>query len=109
MKIIVNDEEEKVDLVMNDGQKLTKNEDVYLIDHAWTFKYRDCEKTLRENEKLLERMLNTIKYSNKLELPSNPYAKKRPTLDEYLSSIQEGHKIYDLDEYGLKSLADLPF
>jgi hypothetical protein len=79
VKIIVNNEDERIDLVTGDSG-LKTNEDVFLIDHAWTFKYRDAEKTLRENEKLLERMLNIIRFSNKQDLPSNPYAKARPSL-----------------------------
>ena len=55
----MNEEEEKVDLISH-MDKLKKEEDVYLIDHAWTFKYRDAEKNLRENPKLLERMLNVV-------------------------------------------------
>jgi hypothetical protein len=54
----VNQEEEKVELVAVDSIKA--DEDVFLIDHAWTFKYRDAEKTLRENATLLERMLNMV-------------------------------------------------
>lgn len=53
---MVNEEEERYELICNES-KLKANEDVYLIDHAWTFKYRDAEKTLRENDTLLERLL----------------------------------------------------
>ena len=56
VKIMVNEEEERIELVCH-GEKIKTNEDVYLIDHAWTFKYRDAEKTLRENEVLLDRLL----------------------------------------------------
>lgn len=52
VKIIVDEEEEKIELKAIEGG-LKKNEDVYLIDHMWTFKYRDAEKTLRENSDLL--------------------------------------------------------
>ena len=44
---------------------MKKDEDVFLVDHAWTFKQRDIEKTLRTNDKLLERLLNIVKYSDK--------------------------------------------
>ena len=108
MKIINNQEDEKYDLVCS-AKELKKNEDVYLIDHAWTFKYRDAEKNLRDNDKLLERMLNIIRYSEKQDLPINPYAKPRPSLLDYLKSLEESPKVYDLDEYGIKSLAFIPF
>jgi len=45
---MVNEEEEKIELITQESG-LKANEDVYLVDHAWTFKYRDAEKTLREN------------------------------------------------------------
>ena len=50
VEITINEEEEKQFLKIINPIK--KEEDVFLIDHAWTFKYRDCEKTLRENVKL---------------------------------------------------------
>lgn len=57
-------------------QGMKASEDVYLIDHAWTFKYRDAEKTLRENDALLDRLLTGIvKYAEKQELPENPFKK----------------------------------
>ena len=88
---------------------LKKNEDVFLVDHAWTFKQRDAEKTLRENDKLLERMLNIVQYSDKQDLPSNPYEKPRPTIKEYLPTLNDETTIYDFDDYGIKSLNYIPF
>jgi peroxiredoxin family protein len=67
VKILMNEEEETVKL--ESLEELKKEEDVYLIDHAWTFKYRDAEKTLRENEKLRERVKDVIKYAKKQEIP----------------------------------------
>jgi hypothetical protein len=61
---------------------------------------------LRENQNLLERMTNVVKYSEKQDLPNNPYAKPRPTLEEYLVSVGPETKSYDLDEYGIKTLAN---
>lgn len=63
-----------MDLICSD-KTLKKEEDVYLIDHSWTFKIREAEKTLRENDKLRDRMLNIIRYSEKQDLPNNPYSK----------------------------------
>ena len=59
--------------------------DVFLVDHFWTFKQRTAHRDLVANDKLRERLDNIMKYSEKRELPTeNPYAKKRPTLDDYL-------------------------
>jgi hypothetical protein len=53
-------------------------------------------------------MTNIVKHSEKLDLPENPYEKKRPTLQEYLHSLTPETKEYDFDEYGIASLAHLP-
>ena len=108
VKIIVDNEEERVDLICN-TKELKANEDVFLIDHCWTFKYREAEKTLRTNDKLLERMLNICRYSQKQKLPSNPYEKKQLPLPEYLKSLGDAPKHYDLDSYGIKTLKFLGF
>jgi hypothetical protein len=108
VKIMVDQEEHKVDLHCA-ASTLKKEEDVYLVDHLWTFKQRDILKVLRTNDKLLERMLVIVKYSEKLDLPSNPYEKTRPTFQEYLATLTNETKEYDLDEYGIASLAHLPF
>jgi hypothetical protein len=42
-------------------------------------------------------------------LPSNPYAKTRPTLAEALVALAENNKVADLDEYDLESIAGFPF
>jgi tubulin--tyrosine ligase-like protein 12 len=63
VKIIANEEEESIHLQCLVPFK--QDEDVYLIDHAWTFKLRDAENSLRENEGLLKRMMNITKYSAK--------------------------------------------
>lgn len=78
----------------------------------WTFKYRDAEPTLRENQDLLERLLESIcKYSEKLDLPAEAtkaYAKTRPSLQDYLKTLSAETKIYDFDEYGIVNLDLLP-
>jgi tubulin--tyrosine ligase-like protein 12 len=108
VKIMVDQEEDRVDLQCA-AATLKKDEDVFLVDHLWTFKQRDVLKVLKTNDKLLERMLNIVKHSEKLDLPSNPYEKARPTLQEYLASLTPETREYDFDEYGIASLAHLPF
>lgn len=107
VKIMVDNEDDRIDLQCQ-APTLMKDEDVYLVDHLWTFKQRDAEKVLRTNEQLLKRMVNIVKHSEKLDLPNNPYEKKRPTLQEYLSTLTETTTVYDLDEYGISSLQHLP-
>ena len=63
---------------------------MFLVDHLWTFKQRDAVKALRANDKLLERMLNIIKYQDeKLELPTNPYAKVRASFIDYVKTFHD--------------------
>jgi len=92
---------------------MKKEDDVFLIDHAWTFKHRTIYKTLKENEKLIERLENIMKHPDKLDMPgANPYDKPKPKLDEYLKSIEESKEpvlVYDLDDYGIVSLKDIKF
>ncbi len=89
---------------------MKKHEDVFLVDHLWTFKQRDAVKALKTNDKLLERMLNIIKYQEeKLDLPTNPYAKVRPSFIDYVKTFHDETTVYDLDDYGIKSLSHIPF
>lgn len=89
--------------------------DVFLVDHCWTFKQRTFYKDLKANEKLRERLDNIMRFPEKRDLPiegGNPYAKKRPALEEYLQQLEaqtEPVLEYDLDEYGIKSLKEIKF
>ena len=89
------------------------NQDVFLVDHAWTFKQRGIYQCLKENEKLRDRLENLLKFAEKRNLEvANPYAKKRPSLDEYLKQVEESKepvKEYDLDEYNISDLKSIPF
>ena len=71
---------------------LKSSEDIFLVDHAWTFRQRSAYKDLYDNEKLLERLENITKFSHKKELPGpNPFKKedKKLSLDEYLAKQKE--------------------
>jgi hypothetical protein len=46
VKMMVDEEEQRIDLQCC-VPKLKKNEDVFLVDHAWTFKQRDADKVIR--------------------------------------------------------------
>jgi tubulin--tyrosine ligase-like protein 12 len=80
VKLIVDKEEEKVNVALS-VKHLPKESEVFLIDHAWTYRQREPEKMLRSNPKLVERMLNITRYPDKQELPVDPYAKKKLPLD----------------------------
>ena len=109
--MIIDEEEERMYLRAT-GQMAAYG-DVYLVDHAWTFKQRSMYKELKENEKLRERMANMMRYPSKRDLPAeNPYTKPKPTLEEYLKQIQETDEptlAYELDEYEIKDLKAITF
>jgi hypothetical protein len=56
--------------------------DVFLIDHAWTFKQRSAFESLSKNEKLRQRLDNLMKFNSKKDLPlkENPFKKEKPSL-----------------------------
>lgn len=83
--MMLDEEDEKMYLVPL--QAMEKESDVFLIDHAWTFKQRTAYKTLKENDALLERMEKIVETTGKSDLPGdNPYEKPRPTFDEYMKA-----------------------
>jgi len=91
VKIMVDEEEERTELQCSGGGSLKKEEDVYLVDHLWTFKQRDAVKALQSNDKLLERMLNIISYQEeKQDLPTpSQYEKVKPTLMELVKTFHD--------------------
>ena len=58
-------DEDNEEIYVRSIKEMQPNSDVFLIDHAWTFKQRTAYPTLLENEKLRERMTNLMKYSDK--------------------------------------------
>ena len=67
-----------------------KEADVFIIDHAWTYRQRGAYPMLLNNEPLRERLDKLMKYSGKRSLPGeNPFTKeKKPTLEAYLEKIE---------------------
>jgi tubulin--tyrosine ligase-like protein 12 len=111
VQIVVDEDDEKVYLrAIHD---LEKHQDVFLVDHAWTFKHRTAYENLTTNEKLLERVENIMRFPAKQDMPGeSPYAKKRPSLEEYLKQCEESKEpvlSYDLDEYEIEDLTNIKF
>ena len=53
-------DEEDSRMYLRATKELKKEEDVFLIDHAFTFKQRSLYSTLASNEKLTERLENML-------------------------------------------------
>jgi len=92
---------------------MEKESDVFLVDHAWTFKQRTAYKALKDSDQLLERVEKIVETTGKSELPGeNPYEKQRPTFDEYIKAQEESKEpvlAYELDEYNIVSLKQIKF
>ena len=67
VKIICNEDEEHMDLMAI--KAIPTDSDVFLIDHAWTFRYQDAYETLQKNPTLLKRLDELSEYGIKQELP----------------------------------------
>jgi hypothetical protein len=105
VKIILNQDEDKVDLMMT--KNLEKNSDIFLFDHAWSFRYQDAFDTLISNPSLVSRLENLTEFSQKLELPSNI---NKPTLSleqAFTRDLQRGGRVFELENFGISSLANL--
>ena len=61
---------------------LQKNQDVFLIDHAWSFRFQDAIDVLAAKPGLVERLEKLSEYSDKLEIPENPDIKKSKSAEE---------------------------
>ena len=48
---------------------LQKNQDVFLIDHAWSFRFQDAIDVLAAKPGLVERLEKLSEYSDKLDIP----------------------------------------
>lgn len=110
-QMVVDEEENRI--YLRTLKDLAVGGDCFLVDHAWTFKQRAAYKNLMENEKLRERLTNICSYSEKRDLPGeNPYAKKKPTLEEYWKKMEEQKEpalSYELDDYDIKSIKEWKF
>jgi len=114
VQMILDEENDVVDrMYLRAAKNIEKEEDVFLVDHAWTFKQRTSFGTLMANEKLRDRLENILKYVDKRDLPGvSPYAKVRPGLEDYLKQVEESKepaKIYDLTGYKIGSLKTFTF
>ena len=66
-KIIIDEEEDRTDLMCT--KNLAKESEVFLIDHAWTFRYQDALKTLSENIHLCDRLSKIVDPISKRDIP----------------------------------------
>jgi tubulin--tyrosine ligase-like protein 12 len=108
-KIVIEEDSELVNVVCT--KEIKANAEVFMVDHAWTFKYEDALATLKENSKLVDRLWSLTEYCcDKLDLPDH---EEKPEVKEPIEDViarldAEESVIYDLDDYGINSLKELP-
>ena len=124
VKIVIDKDAGK--MMVTPLKKLAKEEDVYLVDHAWTFRYYEAYNMLKENKKLRYRMKNMMNYSDKIDITNatqqssttddvqaqavpEEYKDEKLNLVKYLEKMPDGPTIYNLDEYGILSLDNIKF
>ena len=66
-KIIVDEAKERTELMCT--KALAKESEVYLIDHAWTFRFQDAIDTLKSHPQLVERLTKMADDCEKMDLP----------------------------------------
>ena len=109
VKIIIEEESEQVNVVCI--KEIKAASDVFMVDHAWTFKIEDALDTLKNNSKLVERLTALTEYGcDKLDLPGHEEKpeEKEPIEEVFARLEAEESVIYDFDDYALESLKDLP-
>ena len=109
VKIIIDKDNEK--MMCTPTENLSANEDVYLVDHAWTFRYYEAYEMLKANKKLRYRMKNILSYPAKIDVTdvSEEHKVDRPNLLKYLEAMPDGATVYNLDDYGILNLDNVPF
>lgn len=122
VKIIIDKEAGK--MMLTSLEKIDAEEDVYLVDHAWTFRYYEAYDYLKSNKKLRYRMKTIMGYPDKIDITNcvqegestdaiksipEEYKEERPNLLKYLEQMPDGPTIYNLDEYGIVGLDNVPF
>ena len=106
VKIIIDEENDATQLICT--KPLLKESEVFLIDHAWTFNYRDAINTLKSNPALFERISKIVESHDKQPLPSPEEVKQTQTAEEaFAEAIANGGKVFNLDSLGIEHLSEL--
>lgn len=110
-KIIDNCDLEKIYVQTNKDIKTEDN--IFLIDHCWTFKVREFQKYVENHQNIIERIFQMLKYSsNKIPIGENSWKDKKifEKIDEKVKFINEIDLKYntqfdDLSENDLHNLS----
>ena len=87
-----------------------KEQEVFLIDHAWTFSQHEALHQLTTNDALVERITKIVETWEKQELPEASAKPKLPIEVAFEQELQKGGgKVFNLDGLGIEDLSTLPF
>jgi tubulin--tyrosine ligase-like protein 12 len=104
-KIILNQDDEQVNLMAN--KEIEANSDVYLIDHAWTFRYQDAFQTLMNNDELVTRLEKLTEFSEKLEIPQEEKKETRSAQEVFAACLAKSEgRVLELDSLGIRTLKE---
>ena len=90
---------------------MEKDCEVFLVDHAWTFKFQDAFTTLNTNQALMERLKKIIEHKHKLPIAQAEETKeaKRDIQQVFDEELAKGGVAFNLDELGIIELEGLKF
>ena len=87
-----------------------KDTNVFIIDHAISFRYPDLARTLKENPKIVTRLLEMLKYQDgEREFPHQEDLKIQTEETSLTSSQQIEPCEVEFDDLGLTELSSLEF
>ena len=96
-------------------KNIAANSDVFLIDHAWTFIFKDAIDTLKQNPALVERLQRMTEEIEKVDLPEPENQEEEEKKDDppsmeqtFLNAVNKGGVVFELDNLGITSLKNLP-
>ena len=100
-------------------QNMAANSEVYLVDHAWTFRFQDAVDTLKSNPNLIERLQKMLDEVEKQDLPEQEQEEEKKGAEpartpagsmenKFLAAVNAGGVVFDLDNLDISSLRNLP-
>ena len=88
--------------------KIEKESEVFLVDHAWTFRYQDAIETLKQQPQLAERLSKAVEDVCKMDLPGEEESKGKTVEEAFAEANASGGKAFDLDHLKIASIKKLP-
>ena len=85
---------------------MTKESEIFLVDHAWTFTYNDSINALK-SQPLFDRISKIVECQDKLELPAEESKSSKDAKAVFEQAVADGGKVFNLDSLGIEDLSIL--